>query len=219
MATITTFDIVREAAFATGSLLHGGTGTPVSGAISISAPEVPFKYRILPEGVFALSGPILQFFPDLATQSYDLHVTVDAVSQQFQMGKARITATLSLPAGSDFDPQGGGPGTPPVDLGTLLFVPDAVEIRGRVVKAKEPYDPIKGAQIDVLKGKIVLDSATTDGKGSYRFAPLVLSVDGPTYLANFEIRCKAGGFNEEKRHLLVDYGSPVQEESFRMAIQ
>jgi hypothetical protein len=202
-------DIITQVAFLTGRLLHQGTAQPVLGSIQIRAEEGPLSATVLADGTFALSGDIRFLFPDLASQSYPLHLTIQATSPQFRQGQASLAVATSIPSGSNFDPD---PPTPPdalIDLGTLLLPADTISVRGRVVEALNPDTPIAGASVEVLHSGAPIPPAASDSDGWYRLDDILVS--GPS-----QIRCSHAGFKTVTRLLLLDYGKLVNEEYFRL---
>ena len=202
-------DVITQVAFVTGRLLHQGTAQPVLGSIQIRAEEGPLSATILADGAFALSGDLQFLFPDLASQNYSLHLTIQATSPQFRQGQASLTATATIPMGADFDPAPPAAPHALVDLGTLLFPADTISVRGRVVETLNPDTPISGASVEVLHSGAPIPPAASDGDGWYRLDDILIS--GPS-----QVRCSHAGFKTVTRLLLLDYGKLVNEEYFRL---
>lgn len=207
---MTTQDVITQVAFATGRILHQGTGEPVIGEIQITAKEGPVVDKVLADGTFAISGDLKLLFPHLDTQNYQLNLTIRANTAQYRAGFINHTLLVAIPGGSNFDPD------PPltlgalVDIGTILLPADSINIRGRVVEAKNPDTPISGATVEVLHAGPPIPAATTKADGGYRF-------DDITVTAPARIRCSEPmNFKPETRTLLIDFGKLVNEESFRL---
>ena len=204
--------ITTQVAFATGRIIHQGTGESVSGEIRLTSPEGPIIGKVRDDGTFALSGYLQFLFPDLASQPYQLTLTIRAVSAQYRAGSVELTLPpQTIPAGANFDPL--PPATVPtalIDYGTVVLPADPLIIRGRVVEAEDPSTPIAGATVEILHGGPPVPAVTTGADGRYRFNPLVLTA--PT-----EIRCaEPVRFRTITRNLLLDYGQLVNEENFRL---
>lgn len=206
-------DVIKQVVFVTGRVLHQGTGEPIVGEIKITAQEGPVSSKVLSDGTFALSGDLEILFPNLATQSYQLHLNVHADSEQFRAGSIDqpelVTIPSTIPSGPSFDPD---PPTTPralVVVPTILLPADPVNIRGRVVNAQSPDTSIFGARIEVLQNGVVTDSTTTAADGRYRFDEI--GVQAPA-----QIQCSATGFRIQPRILLIDFGKLLNEEYFRL---
>ena len=142
-------DLSKLSAFVTGRVIHQGTGEPVLGAVRITSPEGRVWSRVLDDGTFVVAADLEMLMPDLATQQYDINLMIRADSQQFRPGFIERTEPVSVPAGSDFDPD--PPATPPdplISLGTIAFAADPINIRGRVIQAENPDQGIPGATVD-----------------------------------------------------------------------
>ena len=205
-----TSDIVKQATFATGRIVHQGTGEPVVGQVQIAAQEGPVAAKVTGDGTFLLSGDLKLLFPNLATQNYQLHLDIHADSAQFHPGFIDHPVLVTIPGGPSFDPD---PPTTPLALvvvPTVLLPADPTNVRGRVVEAHNPETPISGATLELLQGGPPISAVTTDADGRYRFNDV-------TVLAPSQIRCSKAGFKTEARPLLVDFGKLINEEYFRLA--
>jgi hypothetical protein len=220
-------DTLKQAAFIKGRILHQGTGEPVVGRIHITAKEGFVVDKVLVDGTFAISGDLEQLFPKLSSQSYPLTLTIRADSAQFRQGFVEYSFLATIPAGSNFDPKPPTPPDPLIDVGTIrLPVAPAVDptadpivfqenmqvnIRGLVVRAKDPDIPINGATVSILQSSVVTHSTTTTPQGRYRFDNIIVK-------APAQIKCSAPGFlSQNPRILQVDFGKSINEEYFRLA--
>jgi hypothetical protein len=190
-----------QAAFATGLLLHEGTGRPVDGQIEISADEGPVIGKVFADGRFVVSS-----YARFANQ---VHLHVHASSAQYRAGFTDFPVVVPIPPGADFDPDPPVVPTPLVDLGTILLPADSVNLRGRVMNAADPELPIAGATVEVLhSGPNPISPALTDSDGYYRFDEIVVK-------APATIKCSTVSHTETRR-LLLDYGKLINEEHFRL---
>ena len=203
--------------FIKGRILHQGTGEPVVGRvhITITAREGFVVDKILADGTFAVSGDLEQLFPKLSLQSYPLTLTIRADSTQFRQGFVEYSFLATIPAGSDFDPKPPALPNPLIDVGTIRLPVDLenmqVNIRGRVVPAKDPDIPINGATVSILQSSVVTHSTTTNLQGRYRFDNIIVK-------APAQIKCSAPGFlSQNPRILQVDFSKLINEEYFRLA--
>ncbi|MDO8127717.1 MAG: carboxypeptidase-like regulatory domain-containing protein [Candidatus Brocadiales bacterium] len=204
-------DVIKQAAFVAGKIIHQGTGKPIVGKIRITAKEGPVVCKILEDGTFVLSGDLRLLFPKLADQAYQLSLRIRAESEQFSKGFIEEQLPVMIPRYSNFDPDSNVASDPPIYAGTIRLSADTVNIRGRVVKAKDPDTGIQNATVKVLHSGGTTPSAQTDAKGRYRIDNI------PNFQAPAEIECSATGLETEKRKLLIDFGKLVNEENFRLA--
>lgn len=213
-------DVITQVAFATGRILHKGTGRPLDGEINITAREGPLASKILPDGTFALSGAPEILFPELSAQGYVLHLNIRAKSAQYRDGFIDLPFSLSVAQNSAFDPPPPAAPTALVDAGTIFLPADPVNVRGVVVEAANPSNPIPSAQVKITHGDAPL-TASTDSQGRYRLdgvqvtAPSQL-VNGVTVTSLPQVECSKANFKTETRNLMLDYGKLVQEENFRL---
>jgi hypothetical protein len=216
-------DILKQAAFIKGRILHQGTGEPVVGRVHITAREGFVVDKILADGTFAVSGDLEQLFPKLSLQSYPLTLTIRADSAQFRQGFVEYSFLVTIPVGSNFDPKPPALPNPLIDVGTIRLPVELianpvifqenmqVNIRGRVVPAKDPDIPINGATVSILQSSVVTHSTTTNPQGRYRFDNIIVK-------APAEIKCSAPGFlSQNPRILQVDFSKLINEEYFRLA--
>ncbi len=202
-------DIIEGVALVTGRLIHEGTGKAVVGRVRIAEPkEIAARAglltdKMLADGTFVVSGRVESLFPKLNSQKYRLKLIIRADSRQFRKGFAEHTLMVEIPKDATFDP--------PIDVGAISLPADPVNIRGRVVQARNPEKPIPGATVGVLhSGPQALPPVNTDANGRYR----ILNV---TVLAPTKIRCSAPGFKTQERALLIDFSRLINEEHFRLA--
>ena len=208
-------DILKQAAFIKGRILHQGTGEPVVGRVHITAREGFVVDKILADGTFAVSGDLEQLFPKLSSQSYPLTLTIRADSAQFRQNFVEYSFLVTIPVGSNFDPKPPALPNPLIDVGTIRLPVDLenmqVNIRGRVVPAKDPDIPINGAMVSILQSSVVTHSTTTNPQGRYRFDNIIVK-------APAQIKCSASGFvSQNPRILQVDFSKSINEEYFRLA--
>jgi hypothetical protein len=208
-------DILKQAAFIKGRILHQGTGEPVVGRVHITAREGFVVDKILADGTFAVSGDLEQLFPKLSLQSYPLTLTIRADSAQFRQNFVEYSFLVTIPVGSNFDPKPPALPNPLIDVGTIRLPVDLenmqVNIRGRVVPAKDPDIPINGATVSILQSSVVTHSTTTNPQGRYRFDNIIVK-------APAQIKCSASGFvSQNPRILQVDFSKSINEEYFRLA--
>jgi hypothetical protein len=220
-------DILKQAAFIKGRILHQGTGEPVVGRVHITAREGFVVDKMLADGTFAVSGDLEQLFPKLSSQSYPLTLTIRADSAQFRQNFVEYSFLVTIPVGSNFDPKPPALPSPLINVGTIRLPVDPavdptanpvvfqenmqVNIRGRVVPAKDPDIPINGAVVSILQSSVVTHSTTTNAQGSYRFDNIIVK-------APAQIKCSASGFvSQNPRILQVDFSKSINEEYFRLA--
>lgn len=214
-----TKDIIKQVAFATGRILHAGTGEPIVGSIRITAREGPVVVKLLEDGVFALSGDVERLFPD---PTNPLHLDIRADSAQFRWGFVVHSVTVTIRRGSDFDPEP-PPDPPPspaplFDMGTIELPADSsrylddipVNIRGRVVRATDPDIAIANARVRIRRRGMANLATMTDAEGRYLFNNIVV-------LAPASIRCSRTNFIAQERPLVIDFGRLTHEEYFRLA--
>ncbi len=219
-----TRDIIKQAAFAKGKILHAGTGKPIVGTIHITAKEGPVIAKVLEDGTFALSGDLDFLFPELSSRGYALNLNIRAVSAQFRLGYAELKSpvTVTIPAGQNFDPETATQVPDDlIDIETIngtIRLPDhptnylrdiPVNIQGRVVNAADTNDPINNATIEVLQSGTVTASTSTDNEGRYSFKNIVV-------IAPAQIKCSATSFVTQTRPLLIDFTKMTNEEYFRL---
>ena len=203
-------DAITQTAFATGRLLHEGTGKPPVGAVKFTAAEGPVVGKLHEDGTFAISAYLNFLFPNLASQNYPFTLTVSLTSPQYRSGKfERTLAPVVVPVGTDFDPAPPAAPDPLIDFGTILLAADPVNIRGRVVEAANPATPVVGATVEVLHAGPPVPNAGAGADGRYRFDDI--GVTAPA-----QIRCSAPTFKTVTRDLLLDFGRLVNEENFRL---
>jgi hypothetical protein len=202
-------DVITQVAFATGRIIHQGTGLELVGEINISAEEGPVISKLLDDGTFVLSGYLAFLFPELNSQNYDLNLTIRARSFQYRQGFIERQLMVTIPMGSDFDPDPPTPADPLVDMGTIVLPADPITIRGRVVEAENPDQPIQNATVEILHAGPAIASTTTNADGRYSF-------DNVTVTAPAQIRCSSIGFGTLTRASLLDFGYLVNEENFRL---
>jgi Carboxypeptidase regulatory-like domain len=191
-----------QAAFATGLIVHEGTGRPLDGEIQITADEGEVSARVLESGRFVVSS--------YARFDGQVHLKIRAASPQYRAGSAGLDVAVAIPPGADFDPDPPATPTPLVDLGTLLLPADPVNLRGRAVNAADTEQPLDGAAIEITHaGPDAIAPVLTDGDGYYRFDEIVVR-------APATIQCSKPNFQTETRLLLLDYGRLVNEEYFRL---
>ena len=208
-------DILKQAAFIKGRILHQGTGEPVVGRVHITAREGFVVDKMLADGTFAVSGDLEQLFPKLSSQSYPLTLTIRADSAQFRQNFVEYSFLVTIPVGSNFDPKPPALPNPLIDVGSIRLPVDLenmqVNIRGRVVPAKDPDIPINGAMVSILQSSVVTHSTTTNPQGRYRFDNIIVK-------APAQIKCSASGFvSQNPRILQVDFSKSINEEYFRLA--
>ena len=220
-------DLTRQAAFITGRILHQGTRLPIVGKIRITAREATLVDRVLADGTFVLSAALDVLFPELNSRSYALYLTIQADSGQFRLGAAKYSLLVTIPAGSNFDPELATTQPDPlIDLGTIYLPVDPaddptadldmyrenlqVNIRGLVVQANHPDLPFATPPtIQIVPTGAPSVSVTADTNGRYRFTNIV--VRSPA-----RILCSAPGFQTIERLLSVDYGKLFNSENFRL---
>jgi hypothetical protein len=203
-------DVITQAAFARGRILHAGTGLSVVGDITIAAHEGPVIAKFLPSGEFVLSGYLDFLFPDLAATNYTLHLTVTITSPQFRAGKVVETLLLAVPSGASFDPDPPNAPRPLIQIPTVTLAADPLTIRGRVVEAADPTAAIAGAAVEILHAGPAIAPAATGADGRYSF-------DGVTLVAPVQVRASHAGFVTVTRGMLPEYGLLVNEENFRLS--
>ncbi|MBC7909099.1 MAG: carboxypeptidase regulatory-like domain-containing protein [Pyrinomonadaceae bacterium] len=199
-------------AYATGVILHKGTGRPLDGEIQFTAEEGTVVGKVLADGTFVVSG--YEKFTGLK-----LHIS--AQSPMYRTGHAEFTPPVILfPPGSDFDPEPPALPTALVDVGLVLLPADKVNVRGLVVEAKNPESPISGAKVEIKHDGLTLQT-TTDSAGRYRFEEEVNAkvqiINGKVITTPPQITCSIAGFVSVTRILLLDYSKLVNEEHFRLA--
>ena len=205
-------NIIEQVALVTGKILHGGTGLPVAGQVTVTALEGVVYSRVFKDGVFVVSGKLAQLFPLLSAQPYNLTLQIRADSPQFSAGYAEQVQSITIPQAFSFE----APISLPVTDSTLYFPADPVNIRGGVVEAAQPENPIPTATVEVLQaGAVIATTATNSGdryidsEGRYRLNNVVLT-------APSVIRCRALGFTDIERSLLVDFSRFINREDFRL---
>lgn len=222
-----TQDVIKQATFIRGRILHQGTGEPVVGRVRIAAREGSVVDKVLADGTFAVSGDLEKLFPKLSLQSYQLTLKIWADSAQFRQGFVEYTFSKVISMGSNFDPEPPILLDLPIDVGMIRLPVDPaidptansvvfqenlqVNIRGRVVRATDPDIPINGATVKVIQSSVVTHSAVTNTDGRYRFDNII--VRSPA-----KIECSAPGFQSQNPRILqIDFGKLINEEYFRLA--
>lgn len=204
-----TSDVITQAAFARGRILHGGTGEPVVGDIEFTAREGPVVSRVLADGTFVLSGYLDFLFPELATQAYTLNLTIRVTSPQLRAGAATLPLVLNVPAGPSFDPDPPNAPRALIQIPTILLGADPLTIRGRVVEAEDPTAPIQNASVEVLHAGPAVPPAVTGADGRYR-------LNNITLVAPVQVRVSHANFQTVTRAMRPEYGLLVNEENFRL---
>jgi hypothetical protein len=220
-------DLTKQAALITGRILHQGTRLPIVGKVRITAREVAIGDKVLEDGTFVLSAPLDLSFPELSSRSYSLHLTIQADSAQFRLGTVKYSRLVTIPAGSNFDPElATTPPDPLIDLGTIYLPVNPVDdptadlevyrenlqvnIRGRVIQANHPEMPFSTPPtIQVVPTGAASVSVTADADGRYKFTEIV--VRSPA-----RIICSVPGFQTIDRLLSIDFGKVFNPENFRL---
>lgn len=201
-------EIHEQIVLAVGQILHAGSGQAVIGRVRVEEQHARLAKRrsmlaakYLANGTIVLSGQLGELFPELDKQAYRLQLNIHATSTQFRQGHATHPLTVQIPMGSSFDP--------PINLGVIRLPADPLQIRGRVVEARDPARPIATATILVTHSGPGLPRAQADANGNYRFQHVVV-------VAPATIECRAGGYKPQSRALLIDYSAALAEEHFRL---
>jgi hypothetical protein len=223
-------DITKQAAFITGRILHQGTRLPIEGNIRITARGVEIIDRVFEDGTFVISSaPFDIIFPELdpPASTYSIDLTIQADSAQFRQGNVKYSKSITIPSGSNFDPDSETVKPAPlIDLGTIYLPvnpaddPSAdlnvyqnnllVNIRGKVIQAKNSGVPfVTPPTIQVISTGIALVPETADGDGQYKFKEVM--VRSPA-----RINCSAPNFKPIDRLLIVDYGKVFNQEDFQL---
>jgi hypothetical protein len=234
-------DAIGQTAFIRGQILHQGTGEPIDGEVHITAPidsmvdeMLPAVVdKVLPDGTFVISGCIDRLFPKLNSQNYQLNLNIRVKSPQFRQDFLEYSRSVTVPMGSDFDPEPPVAPDPLIDVGVVRLPvnpftdlntkpvdPDEnpldllkknlqVGIRGRVVEARDPERSISSATVEILHLAIVTHTITTNAAGRYRFDNIVV-------IAPSRIQCSAPGFNSQTRPLRINFSQLIHEEYFRL---
>lgn len=217
----------RQVAFIVGRVLHQGTRLPIPGRVQIAAAEGAVFARVLEDGTFGVSGDLAQLFPDLSLQPYSLSLTFKATSAQFRLGSVIYRRSITVPAGSDFDPDlAATPPSPLIDLGTIYLPVNPIDdptadlsvyqenlkvvIRGQVIQAEQPETAfVTPPTIEILQSGVPTLSATADANGRYELSEI--GVRSPA-----RIRCAVAGFQTVERSLWVDYSKVFNQENFQL---
>ena len=194
-------ETIRQQAMVVGTILHGGTGLPVDGTITITSADGPILTHVRPNGDFAVSGRPWILFPDLATVNRTLHLTIRAESEQWKAGFFEKNVNVLLAAGEDF--------RPPVSAGVINLNAEPVNIRGRVRSGVEPYPAVNAAVVELRSNAVVVANTATLPDGSYAFN--LVNIVAPV-----DVRVSDGAFVTQIQALAVDYSLPVNEVNFRM---
>lgn len=202
-------DVITQVAFATGRIIHQGTGEELVGEIQITAQEGPVISKVLDDGTFVLSGYLRFLFPNLAIQNYNLNLTIHARSPQYRQGFIEQQVMLPIPIGSDFDPDPPTVADPLIDMGPIVLAADPITIRGQVVDAANPDQAIQNATVEIVHPGPAIAPRITNAEGRYSF-------DNITVTAPAQIQCSAAGFGNVTRVLLLNFGYLVNEENFRL---
>ena len=219
-------DISKQALFIIGRILHQGTGEAITGQVRITALEAPVFDKVRTDGTFAISGQIDRLFPKDILPPYPVTLKIRADSAQFRQGFIEYTFPVKILGGPDFDPDPPTAPTAPINVGTIRLPVDPsvdptadpnvyrenmqVNIRGRVVTAKDSDTPISGATLNILQSGVSTNSTTTNVDGRYRFDNIIVK-------APAKIQCSAPRFqNQSPRILQIDFGKLINEEYFRL---
>ena len=200
-------DVIEQVALIHGQILHGGTGLPIAGRVSLVALEGSIYYRVFKNGRFVVSGKVDRLFPQLSAQPYTLTLRIRAESTQFHAGYAEALQSVAIPQGSSFQM----PIALPLLDSTFYFPADPVNVRGGVVEAGDAEVGIDGATVEILQGNVAIASTVTNSEGRYRLNNVTLTA--PTV-----IQCSAPGFDSVTRSLLVDFSRFVHREDFRLPL-
>jgi hypothetical protein len=212
-------DITKQAAFITGRVLHQGTRLPIAGKIRITARGIEIIDKVFEDGTFVISAPLDIIFPKLSTLAYSIDLTIQADSDQFREGNVKYLKSITIPAGSNFNPDLATVKPDPlIDLNTIYLPVNPnddnlrVNIRGKAIRAKNPELPFPTPPtIEVVVPGEPPVSKTADAiDGRYQFKEVL--VRSP----NARIKCSASGFKSVDRPLIVDYGKVFNQEDFRL---
>lgn len=199
---------ISQVVFMAGQVIHQGTGKPPIGRVSVTALEGPLLSRFLEDGRLALSGDLARLMPRPHPAPYDFHLTLQVDSPQFRSGRLILQRTVSIPSNLDFAPSPPTVPAPPHNLGVILLPAEPVNIRGRVVDARNPTNILSTAVVAVTS-PLGTTSVTATG-GEYRLDNLVVQ-------APATISCTLSPtFKPITRILQLDYRLPVNEERFQM---
>jgi hypothetical protein len=204
--------VIKQMAYASGVILHKGTGRPLDGEIQITAEEGTVVGKVLADGTFVVSG--YEKFTGLS-----LHIS--AQSPMYRAGHVELAHPAVLfPPGADYDPEPPALPTALFDVGLVLLPADEVNVRGLVVEASNPESPISGATVEIQHDGPTFQTFT-DSAGRYRFEEEVNAtvqiINGKVVTTPPKITCSATGFVSVTRNLLLDYSKLVNEENFRLA--
>jgi hypothetical protein len=118
----------------TGAVTDEILGGPLGNTLSVEVDRPDLNPKVVLNGLFAISAYVEQAFPQLATTSYTVHVTVGAPGFQSQ------TITIVIPINAPF----------PVAMGSVALRRKPVTVQGRVVANTVARTPISGAQIIIV---------------------------------------------------------------------
>jgi len=134
----------------TGSLNDESAGSALGVQAAIEADRPGLNVKVLPCGLYALSGYAAEVFPDLAVTAYTVHLTVTAPRYRTQV------VTVNLPAGT----------TLPVVVPPVKLRGAPVRLQGRVVKDSD-RTPIAGAMVtSVNANRLTLSTPAYFGHAS-----------------------------------------------------
>jgi hypothetical protein len=200
---------VSQVVFLTGRVIHQGTGKPPIGQVHVTAREGPLLSRILEDGTIALSGDLALLLPKPHVGPYQFNLTFEVISPQFKAGKLLLQRLQPVPSNLDFAPNPPAIPAPPVNMGIILLPADPVNLRGRVVQARNPNTAISGATVRVTS-PLGTNTTTSSATGAYRLDNLLVQ-------APATISCTMNPtFKPINRVLQLDYRLPVNEEQFQL---
>jgi hypothetical protein len=121
-----------------GSIVDEVTGLPLESPFAVAVDRPDVQARGIPGGLFVVSGYADRVFPDLATTSYSLSLTITAD------GYRPATVPVTIPVAA----------TLPVSLSPVSLRPSAVRLQGRVVKESD-RTPIAGASVACTTSQVL----------------------------------------------------------------
>jgi hypothetical protein len=173
----------------------------------------PLIFRVYPDGTFVAAGDPGRAFPRLpAGASLDLRLNAHAAGYQlatfdFSLVAAQLTPTDQARVIDGRNVTVGLLAAPLIEHDFALM-PLPVSLAGRVVEADAPETPVAAAQA-AISAPAPRGPALTSTDGFFHLADLPVA-------AEVTVRIAKAGFNTLDRVISLDFGQPVNHQTFAL---